>query len=434
MQQRYWIAGGVLLTATVGYACGRPAAAPVTSSSLAPPGACSVALTSGTEQTDRDRQIAAAQEEARGGGAPALRALERLGYLYVARARVSNDPGDYTLADETARCLESRNPGDHAALLLRGHVLHQLHRFREAEGIARQLINARTVALDHGLLGDALMEQGRLAEAAAAYQTMLDLKPFYQSYTRAAHVRWLKGDLPGAIEAMQLAIDASSPRDREAAAWAWTRMAVYKLQARSLVGAAAAAQTALELQPEYPAALLVQGRILLAEGRPDAALSPLRRAAALVQTPEYLWPLVDVLRLQHLDAEAETAERQLVERGTLEDPRTLAVYLATRRADPAKAIALAEAELTIRADVFTLDAHAWALAAGDRTAEALAVMERALAEGTSDARLFLHAGVINLAAGKRSQARAWFRKAETLKAMLLPSEAAALARHLTSAL
>ena len=29
------------------------------------------------------------------------------------------------------------------------------------------------------------MEQGRLTEAAAAYQKMIDLKPFYQSYTRA---------------------------------------------------------------------------------------------------------------------------------------------------------------------------------------------------------------------------------------------------------
>ena len=57
----------------------------------------------------------------------------------------------------------------------------------------------REVALDYGLLGDALMEQGRLTEAAAAYQRMVDLKPFYQSYTRAAHARWMRGDLDGAI-------------------------------------------------------------------------------------------------------------------------------------------------------------------------------------------------------------------------------------------
>ena len=69
----------------------------------------------------------------------------------------------------------------------------------------------RTVVLDYGLLGDALMEQGRLDEAAAAYQQMIDLKPFYQSYTRAAHVRWMKGDLEGALGAMRRATRIGQP-------------------------------------------------------------------------------------------------------------------------------------------------------------------------------------------------------------------------------
>ena len=111
-----------------------------------------------------------------------------------------NDPGDYKLAEKTAECIESTSPDDASALLLRGHVLHQLHRFNEAEQIARRLTVKRQFVLDYGLLGDVLMEQGRLTEAADAYQKMIDIKPFYQSYTRASHLRWLKGDLGGAIE------------------------------------------------------------------------------------------------------------------------------------------------------------------------------------------------------------------------------------------
>ena len=110
-----------------------------------------------------------------------------------------------------ATCLEEQHPGDPAALLLRGHALHQLHRFHEAEAIARTLVTKREFVLDYALLGDALMEQGRLAEAAAAYQKMIDLKPFYQSYTRAAHLRWLTGDLDGAIELTHKAIATASP-------------------------------------------------------------------------------------------------------------------------------------------------------------------------------------------------------------------------------
>ena len=97
----------------------------------------------------------------------------------------------------------------------------------------------REFVLDFGLLGDALMEQGRLAEAAEAYQKMIDLKPFYQSYTRAAHLRWLRGDLDGAIDMMQAAVKAASPRDPESIAWAYSRLAVYELQRGRLAEAGA---------------------------------------------------------------------------------------------------------------------------------------------------------------------------------------------------
>ena len=36
--------------------------------------------------------------------------------------------------------------------------------------------------------------KGKLEEAIPAYQTMLDLKPGFESFVRAAHVRWLKGE------------------------------------------------------------------------------------------------------------------------------------------------------------------------------------------------------------------------------------------------
>ena len=177
---------------------------------------------------------------------------------------------------------------------MRGHVLHQLHRFREAEQIARTLVARRTVVLDYGLLGDALMEQGRLADAAAAYQKMLDLKPFYQSYTRAAHVRWLKGDLQGAIAAMRLAIGSASPRDPESSAWAWTRLAAYQLQAGRLSEAAKAAETALQHQPgtRRPSGAGPNPARNEAAVRGDGSI---RRATQLNPLPEYQWTLADAL-------------------------------------------------------------------------------------------------------------------------------------------
>ena len=112
----------------------------------------------------------------------------------------------------TLEAADSKSP---AALLLRGHVLISFHRFAEAEAIARELVAQRTLPFDYGLLGDALVEQGRLAEAVSAYQRMVDLRPDLQSYSRVAYMRWLKGDLDGAIEVARMAAGAASPLDPE---------------------------------------------------------------------------------------------------------------------------------------------------------------------------------------------------------------------------
>src|SRR5688572_6541007 len=67
-----------------------------------------------------DPEIPKLQQALRDQRQPA-RTAEQLGYRFIARARLSNDPGFYTLAEQTAVCMDSIEPGDPAALLLRGH-------------------------------------------------------------------------------------------------------------------------------------------------------------------------------------------------------------------------------------------------------------------------------------------------------------------------
>jgi tetratricopeptide (TPR) repeat protein len=374
-----------------------------------------------------DTDIARLQEELREhrGGA---RAAEQLGYRFVSRARVTSDAAGYAVAEQAAACVESMQPGDPAALLLRGHVFHQMHRFRDAEAIARGLVTRREFALDYGLLGDALLEQGQVAEAAQAYQKMIDLKPFYQSYTRAAHLRWLRGDLGGAIDMMHAAVKAASPRDPESIAWAYSRLAMYELQRGRLAEAGRMADASLRFVPDYAAALLARGRIELARQAPAAAVEALTRAARLNPLPEYQWTLADALRAVDRAEDAAILERQLAREGSLDDPRTVALFLSTRRQDAGRAVDLARRELTKRADVFTLDALAWALASNGEVREASTLMARALAEGTEDGRLFVHAAVIAAADGRTADAARWADKARRLRFTLLPSELGVLRR------
>jgi tetratricopeptide (TPR) repeat protein len=390
--------------------------------------ACRVAITA---DSGNDSDIAKLQQDLRDKRG-AARAAEHLGYRFITRARLSNDAGYYKVAEQAAVCLESIAPGEPAALLLRGHVLHQMHRFREAEGIARQLTASREFVLDFGLLGDVLMEQGRIAEAAEAYQKMIDLKPFYQSYTRAAHLRWLKGDLGGAVGLMHQAVRAASPRDRESIAWAYSRLATYELQRGNLGDAERMTDASLQFVPDYAAALLARGRIQLAQERNGDAVETLERATRLNPLPEYQWTLADALRLVKRIDEAAALEAQLVRQGASDDPRTLALYLSTRREDAARAVDLARRELENRADVFTVDALAWALASTGQIREASTLMSQALAEGTKDGRLFLHAAVIAAADGRQSDAARWSAEAQKFIFTLLPSEVGVLRRGFTT--
>jgi len=372
-----------------------------------------------------DKDIRRFQDQVRRGQNRSA-ALERLGWAFVAKARTSFDSGFYKLAEACAKTLDSDSPGCAEALLLRGHVLQNLHEFKEAEVLARELVAKRGLSFDYGLLGATLMEQGRIEEAVTAYQSLVDIRPDLQSYSRIAHVRWLTGDLDGAIEMMEAAVGASSPSDADSAAWANIRLASLELQAGDIEGAQRNCEAALKHRADYPPALLFRGKMLLVEDNSDAAISDLQRAAQLNPLPEYQWALTEALRAAGREDEAAGVEGFLCRRGAMADPRTLSLYLATRGEDTDLAVRLAQEELRQREDVFTHDAMAWALAAAGRLEEARPHLERALAEGTQDARLFFHAAVIESRAGRLEEAQHWFTSAAAISDLLLPSEEALL--------
>jgi tetratricopeptide (TPR) repeat protein len=378
-------------------------------------------LTPQTGDSRTDREISRLQQQIRRGRNLQL-GLEQLGWAFVARARENFDPGFYKLAEQCARCIEKHNPRSQEAMLLRAHVLQNLHRFKESETLARRLVQQRGLSFDYGLLGDALMEQGKLKDAFEAYQRMMNLKPDLHAYARAAHMRWLKGDLAGAIEAMQLAVGAASPDDAECAAWVNTRLAMYLFQVGKFNEAEQRCAFALSLQSNYAPTLLLKGKMLLAQNRFREAVDALQNAAQLNPLPEYQWTLAEALRAADRGNEASTIETQLRQHGATSDPRTLALFLATRRENPEAALRLAQAELDSRSDIFTHDALAWSLAAAGNLTEAHNEIQRALAEGTEDGRLFFHAGLIASLAGHTAEAERWLGKASGLLHQLLPSE------------
>jgi tetratricopeptide (TPR) repeat protein len=382
---------------------------------------CGIALAPQKGNEEIDREIRRLQGEARS-NSQQVATMKRLGWAYITKARLSYDPGYYKLGEQCALCVRAKDSDDPDALLLQGHILQSLHRFKDAEPIGLKLITIRNEAFDYALLGDVMMEQGRLVEAVGAYQKMIDVTPDLQSYTRVAHLRWLKGDLEGAMEVMRIAVTSGSPCDSEPTAWAYTRLGIYQLQAGDLEMASKSAGMASQFAENYAAALLLRGRILLAQGKAEKAIVFLQPAAALTQLPEYEWALADALREAGKSQAADGLEDLLTRHGARNDPRTLALYLATRGQNVQQALKLAEDEMNTRVDIFTMDTLAWALNANGRLAEAREYSKRALTEGTQDARLFYHAGSIALALGNCLEAARWFALSDRIKQMLMPSE------------
>src|SRR5262245_18245559 len=320
-------------------------------------GPCEIALASHSCDAKIDHEINRLQREIRANANPfqTNATNEKLSRSAVEKARSSLDPGFYKLAEQCALCLESKQGEKQsaqgplstpesirsAAMLLRGHALHSMHRFGEAEKIARELVERRGLAYDFGLLGDVLIEQGKTDDAVLAYQKMMAMRPGPQAYSRAAHVRWLVGDTEGARALMRMSAQAAGQGDPESAAWAWSKVAIYELQAGEFKRAHAVCDAALQMQSDYAPALLARGRILLAENKTDEAVEALERAAQLNPLPEYQWTLADALRAANRGDAAVKIESQLAATGPANDPRTYSLFLATRAQQPEPALRLA---------------------------------------------------------------------------------------------
>lgn len=334
----------------------------------------------------------------------------KLARVRVREARLSGDPGFYTLAETALDCALLRSPADIEARRLKVHLLIQFHRFAEAETAARALESgpvADANFLDYALLGDALMEQGKLDAAGDAYQTAVNIRPGLEMYDRIAWLRWLWGDVDGALAMQQLAVDAGSRSDPEPLAWVLTRMGWL----HALTGKPAPEiDEALALLPDYPAARFARGRTRLASGDLAGAMADFKAVG----------PTVEATRAR-AEAGDPTANVDAV---GAQDPRGYAIWLATR-ADPggrSRSVSLLSDELKNRQDAVTRMALAYArftTAGPAQDAEVNAI----LATGIVEPRALLQAGLV-LRQSSPAAAKTLLDRALKSGPGLLPSEQA----------
>jgi len=323
--------------------------------------------------------------------------------LASAYMRKTRETTDYSYLDRATSMLDQvlrQNRSNYEAQRLLTETQLERHMFAEAARLSRRLIQIDPAdPWNWGTLGDALIESGEYHEAAEAYQTMVRLRPDLASYNRAAHYRFLFGDVTGAIEIMKKAIEAGSG-SAENVAWCMVDLGNIYLKTGQLEQAQKAFGDALRTFKSYHPAYAGLGKVLAETRDLKGAIASYRRAQEIAPLPDYAAALYDLYKKTGQDSNA-AQQMSLLEaidklgRANGERAnRSLVFAFADHDVKLDRALELAEGELTFRKDIYTCDALAWALYKNHRSAEAQQYMAQALKLSTPEPAFQLHAEAI----------------------------------------
>lgn len=334
-----------------------------------------------------------------------------LASAWMQKARETGDFGFNAKADEALNNSLRVAPDNYDALKLRAKLLLTYHRFREGLDLALRAQSIRPTDHDvYGALTDAYVELGEYPAAIEAAQKMVDLRPDAASYARVAYLRSLHGDTEGAIDAMQVAVKSSNPKDPEAAAWARVHLGLELAQAGKLAEAELEFDKALLTFPGHKLALDAKARSRIAAGDLNAAIQIYEREQSSSPSADLALALGDLYaqtgRLVEASAQYKTFESLEQENVVAENSwHHMVNYWLDHDQNLVLALEHAQREYESRKDIFTCDTLAWALFKNGRLPEAQRVMKEALRTGSRDARLLYHSGMIGNALGEREAAR-----------------------------
>jgi tetratricopeptide (TPR) repeat protein len=354
-----------------------------------------------------------------------------LGAAYLQKGRETADAADYELAKgalEKSLDLVSNDPSAAFATTQMAVLCMVEHRFEDALAWSQ-----KALALGSGdpspwaIAGDALADMGDYKDASEAYSHLESaygsedekLAYSYQRDSRMSFLRFVAGDMQGAIQLMRSAVRTAIETHMPTENIAWSQ---YQLgEELFLAGETNVAENAylasLENCPGYYRALAGLAKVRVSQGRYLDGVKLYNQAIAKVPYPEYAAALGDIYRqLGQLDdakkqydlvefiAYLSQINRQI-------HNRDLALFYADHDVKLSESLALARNELEVRRDIYTWDVLAWSLLKNEKLQEAGEAISHALEQGTKDPQLFFHAGTIYEKLGDSLKAQEYLRRA-----------------------
>jgi tetratricopeptide (TPR) repeat protein len=253
---------------------------------------------------------------------------------------IRKNPADYAAKINLAECFmqEARVTGEHphyypAALQMLNEVSTDLAALKspnvhQTDLLFRALSNKASVQLSlhafgaaletataavqmnqnnasiYGCLVDANVELGNYAEAVRLCDAMVSIRPDLRSYARVSYIRQMYGDLDGAIDAMQMAVQ-SGLQGTEQTEWARLTLGELYEQKGDLKMAELQYLTSLQYRENYPFALAALSNIEMQQGKKADAWKHLDMACALIPEIGFYMQKADFMMQEGKSAEAK---------------------------------------------------------------------------------------------------------------------------------
>jgi tetratricopeptide (TPR) repeat protein len=358
--------------------------------------------------------------------------LAHLSALYLARGRETGDPRDAILAEQAARSsLANRKERNGAASQVLETSLLAQHRFNEALplAIAARDADPENPAL-RAALGDIQMEMGLYDSARVSFANLHVALGDPSVAPRLARWAEIEGQPEKArrlLHAALVAVQKLPEVPREQRAWYWLRIGDVELRTGHPLAADSAYATGLAIHPDDYRLLSALSHSALLQREWQRSITYGEQAIAVTLDPATLGTLSDAYA--GLGDSVKSAEyARVLDVSVLKQPgayhRAWSLYLLDHSRHLTTVSRKIREELKTRKDIYAYDLLAWSLHKAGRDAEAQQVMANALKEGTRDAQLYYHAGMIELALGHDDAARMRLSEALAVNPFFHPTQVA----------
>ena len=345
----------------------------------------------------------------------------RLAYRLYHRACLTGILSDFGAAAAAVDDVAKRAGHQEDLCLLKANLYFKFHRLPDVKLALHQAPALLRRPEGKVLQADIDFQEGRYQEARAAYEQAIDEDRTWDNLARLAHFQFKMGQVAEADDLYVQAEDELTAKEMRSYAWVELQRGLLQLSRGRYEDALAHYRRA---ESGYSGYWLIDehvAELLGAQGKYAEAAALYEHVVARVPKPELQQALGELYQLMEEPDKADKWHSQALEtylrsvdEGGVHYWHHLVDFFADVREDGAAAVAWARKDLTLRDNFATQAALAWALWRHDQFTEAAAFMDRSLASGVVDARLFQSAGTIYLSAGQVDKGERLLRQAREI--------------------